>query len=140
MTVKTKYLAIVLLITAAVLLFSPLSAVEAAGPMGWDKVVHFCLFGLLLWSLAILLPKLPRLAVAGLTIVAGAATELIQGFVGRDPSWGDFFADTLGVSLALFLWAAWRGFRPRGALAAEGDAPKAVRIRAERLQHRPGEH
>lgn len=115
MALQIRLIAVGVLIAVTVLLFAPISGVEPTGVLGWDKLVHFCLFGLLLWSFGVLLPKAPRLALAGLAICAGGATEIIQGWVGRDPSWGDFLADVLGVSAALFFWAAWRRFRPRSA-------------------------
>lgn len=82
----------------------------------WDKASHFIAFGLILWSLGVLFRRLPRTWAALLAIALGAAVEVIQGYVGRDPSWGDLLADALGVSTALLLWVVWRGFRPREAL------------------------
>jgi hypothetical protein len=111
----TRLIAIGVALAMPVLLFAPL-AVESAAPSGLDKAVHFVLFGLFLWSLGVLFPRVSRLAAAAIAIGTGALTELVQGFVGRDPSWGDLVADCLGVGVALFLWSAWRGFRPRRAL------------------------
>lgn len=41
------------------------------------------------------------------TIVLGAAVELVQGFIGRDASWGDVWTDALGAAVALG-WIAHR--------------------------------
>ena len=59
--------------------------------------------------------RLPRTWAALLAVVIGGAVEVVQHFTGRDPSWGDWLADILGVGAALILWVLWRGFRPREA-------------------------
>jgi VanZ family protein len=84
----------------------------------WDKAAHFIAFGLILWSLGVLFRRIPRTGAALLAIALGAAVEVIQGFIGRDPEWGDLLADVLGVATALGVWLVWRGFRPRGAFLA----------------------
>ena len=81
----------------------------------WDKAAHFIAFGLILWSLGVLFRRLPRTWAALLAIALGAAVEVVQRYVGRDPSWGDLLADTLGVVTALLIWVVWRRFRPREA-------------------------
>lgn len=81
----------------------------------WDKAAHFIAFGLILWSFGVLFRRLPRAWAALLAIVLGAAVEVVQHYVGRDPSWGDLLADALGVATALLIWVVWRGFRPREA-------------------------
>ncbi len=81
----------------------------------WDKAAHFVAFGLILWSLGVLFRRLPRTWAALLAIGLGAAVEVVQRYIGRDPSWGDLLADVLGVGVALLIWAVWRGFRPREA-------------------------
>jgi len=95
------------------LLLSPAQPAETSG-LVWDKAAHFVGFGLVLWSLAVMMRRLPRIwaVVAALTI--GAAVEVIQGRIGRDASVWDFFADTLGILTALALWLIWRHLWPRG--------------------------
>jgi VanZ family protein len=105
--------AVVFLVLMALLL-APGGAIES-GDLIWDKAAHFIAFGLILWSLGVLFRRLPRTWAALLAIVLGAAVEVIQGYIGRDPSWGDMLANALGVVTALLIWAAWRGFRPREA-------------------------
>jgi VanZ family protein len=63
----------------------------------------------------VLFRRLPRTWAALLAIALGAAVEVVQRYIGRDPSWGDLLADALGVAAALLLWVVWRRFRPREA-------------------------
>lgn len=105
--------AVVLLVLMGLLL-SPGGTIES-GHLIWDKAAHFIAFGLILWSLGVLFRRLPRTWAALLAIALGAAVEVVQRYIGRDPSWGDLLADALGVGTALLIWAVWRGFRPREA-------------------------
>lgn len=105
--------AVVLLILMGLLL-APGGTIESEHLI-WDKAAHFIAFGLILWSLGVLFRRLPRTWAALLAIGLGAAVEVVQRYIGRDPSWGDLLADVLGVGAALLIWAVWRGFRPREA-------------------------
>ena len=96
------------------LMIGPYQNIESASRI-WDKAAHFVAFGLILWSLGVLFRRLPRTMAALLAVAIGGAVEVVQHFTGRDPSWGDWLADILGVAAALALWALWRGFRPREA-------------------------
>lgn len=104
--------AVVFLVLMALLL-APAGTVSE--PLMWDKAAHFIAFGLILWSFGVLFRRLPRTWAALLAIVLGAGVEVVQDHVGRDPSWGDLLANTLGVATALLIWATWRRFRPRQA-------------------------
>ncbi len=106
--------AVAILAVFLTLMIGPFQNVESAS-LVWDKAAHFMAFGLFLWSFGVLFRRLPRLWAAGLVIALGAAVEVIQGLVGRDASWGDLLADSLGVAVALLLWAIWRRFEPRTA-------------------------
>lgn len=106
-----------------VLMLGPAHEAESTGQV-WDKAAHFIAFGLILWSLGVLFRRLPRPWAAALAIAIGGAVEIIQGFVGRDPSWGDFLADILGVAAALAAWVVWRGFRPREAFQQDELSPR----------------
>lgn len=103
-----------LLVVLIALMLAPGGTIETSGLI-WDKAAHFVAFGLILWSLGVLFRRLTRLRAALLAIALGAVVEVVQGYVGRDPSWGDLLADALGVATALLIWAVWRGFRPREA-------------------------
>ena len=105
--------ALVLLVLVALML-APGGTIES-GKLIWDKAAHFIAFGLILWSLGVLFRRLPRTWAALLAVALGAAVEVVQRYVGRDPSWGDLLADVLGVTTALLIWVVWRGFRPRQA-------------------------
>jgi len=96
------------------LMIGPYQNIESASRI-WDKAAHFVASGLILWSLGVLFRRLPRTWGAALAVAIGGAVEVIQHFTGRDPSWGDFLADILGVATALLLWAIWRRFEPRTA-------------------------
>ena len=109
-----RLVAVAILAVLLTLMIGPFGGVEA-GTMIWDKAAHFVAFGLFLWSFGVLFRRLPRTWAAALVIALGAAVEVIQGFVGRDASWGDLLADALGVGVALLLWAIWRRFEPRTA-------------------------
>lgn len=105
--------ALVLVVLVALML-APGGTIES-GKLIWDKAAHFIAFGLILWSLGVLFRRLPRTWAALLAIALGGAVEVVQRYVGRDPSWGDLLADVLGVATALLIWMVWRGFRPRQA-------------------------
>lgn len=104
----------VLLLVLLGLMLAPDPTIDSK-PLIWDKAAHFIAFGLILWSFGVLFRRLPRIGAALLAIVLGAVVEVVQGYIGRDPSWGDLLADVLGVAVALLIWVVWRGFRPREA-------------------------
>ena len=104
----------VLLVLVALML-APGGTIESE-TLIWDKAAHFIAFGLILWSLGVLFRRLPRTWAALLAVALGGAVEVVQRYVGRDPSWGDLLADVLGVATALLIWLVWRRFRPRQAL------------------------
>ncbi len=113
----------VVLVVAVALMLAPGGTIESEHLI-WDKAAHFIAFGLILWSFGVLFRRLPRTWAALLAILLGAAVEVVQRYIGRDPSWGDLLADALGVATALLLWVVWRGFRPREAFLTS-DVPKA---------------
>jgi VanZ family protein len=92
--------AVAILLVCLTLMIGPFGGVEA-GTHVWDKAAHFVVFGLFLWCFGVLFRRLPRLWCAVLAIGLGAAVEVVQGQVGRDASWGDLLADSLGVAVAL---------------------------------------
>jgi hypothetical protein len=104
--------AVVVLVSLAVL-FAPASDVPYA-PVGVDKLVHASLFAALavtgLWA------GVSRVVLVPVLVLYGAASEVIQGLIGRDAAVGDWVADVVGVLLGLLAWH-WLGRR----LAHEPD-------------------
>ena len=115
MTRLLRLTAVAILFVSLTLMIGPFGRAEAGSGV-WDKAAHFVIFGLILWSFGVLFRRLPRLMAAALAVALGGAVEVVQGLVGRDASWGDLLADTLGIAVALLLWAVWRRFQPRTAL------------------------
>ena len=73
---------------------------DSIGLIPWDKAKHFIVFYTLSILASLALPR-SRLHRIGLVILAfGGAIEILQGFVGRDASWFDLFADACGISAA----------------------------------------
>ena len=95
-----------------VLMLGPAQKAETSGLI-WDKAAHFVAFGLVLWSVAVMMRRLPRLWAVGVAVAIGGAVELIQGQIGRDASVWDFVADVLGIATAYGVWVVWRRFQPR---------------------------
>lgn len=113
-----RSVALIFVAALVVLLLGPGTPLERE-VVGLDKVAHFGAFGGLLWSFGVLFRRQPRTLLAVYAIAFGAVTEVTQGLLGRDASWLDLLADALGVGVALLVWSCWRGFRPRGRIAAE---------------------
>lgn len=82
------------------LLLGPALAIEAQRP-GADKVGHVAAFAIMFCALAILFDRLPPWGVSLLTLALGAATEVAQGYVGRDPDPLDMVANIVGVGIGL---------------------------------------
>ena len=95
--------------SAVFIAYATLSPSVSAGGMD-DQLAHFILFfplglGGALWMAQLDRASLgrSRLAVLGVVLAFAAATEIGQGFVGRDPSFGDFVADAAGASAGVFV-------------------------------------
>ena len=92
--------ALAVLVSLAVL-FAPASDVPSA-PLGVDKLVHATLFaGLALtgrWA------GVARGLLAPVLVLYAAASEVIQGLIGRDATIGDLVADVVVVLLGLLVW------------------------------------
>lgn len=96
------FLRLAALVTIGVLLalmLGPSPGVEQSIPH-LDKLAHVVAFFLIAASLRILFPRLSFVLISVATLGVGAGVEIIQGFVGRDPSLGDMAADAVGVGLA----------------------------------------
>ena len=120
MTSALRLLALITLAGLLYMLLGPATTLEQGIP-NQDKVAHFFAFGLILWTFGVLAPRCPRLILAASVILLGGATEIIQGYTGRDAEWLDFAADIAGVTVTLAVWSTWRSFRP-GALWSANEA------------------
>ena len=92
--------AVVVLVSFAVL-FAPASDVPHAPP-GIDKVVHVTLFAAL--ALSGRWAGIGRAVLAGTLVCYAAASEVVQGLIGRDAAVGDLIADAAGVLVGLLVW------------------------------------
>jgi hypothetical protein len=92
--------ALVVLVSLAVL-FAPSSDVPYSPP-GADKIVHASLFAALAvtgrWAGG------SRVVLGPALVLYGAASEVVQGWIGRDAAVGDWLADVVGVLLGLLAW------------------------------------
>jgi len=104
-------------IAVAALLFGLSAQSSLPGPqvVGFDKLAHAAVYGLLAWltARALFEYRLARTvaAVLGalLAVLYGASDEWHQASVpGRMPDAADLVADTLGASLAAFAWFRFR--------------------------------
>jgi len=103
------------LLLAAVLLLVPLPPGHSLGSEALENAAHAPLFAVLA-ALALRARRAGRgdrpmylrdyLTVWGLVTLFGALMEIVQGFVGRDPSLEDLANDALGAGLALTV-TAW---------------------------------
>jgi VanZ family protein len=92
--------AVAVLLSLAVL-FAPPSDVPYA-PVGVDKLVHASLFAAL--ALTGRWAGVSRVVLVPVLVLYGAASEVIQGLIGRDAAVGDWLADVVGVLLGLLAW------------------------------------
>jgi hypothetical protein len=92
--------AVAVLISLAVL-FAPADDVPSA-PAGLDKVVHASLFVAL--ALTGLWAGVRRVMLIPALVLYGAASEVVQGAIGRDAAVGDWLADVAGILLGLLVW------------------------------------
>jgi uncharacterized protein YfiM (DUF2279 family) len=101
-----------LALATAVVIASGRSHVAAPAGLGFDKLAHFSVFGLL----ATLLSRSPgvrRFRYAILIVsLFGIGDEFRQSFTpGRSVEFADWMADTLGAALAVTLYAFWPRYR-----------------------------
>jgi VanZ family protein len=108
-----KQLGWALLVAALIVVASSRSQVLSGGFEGSDKVVHFCIYGLLA-TLVCRAGRGWRAAAWALlaTSAFGATDEWHQSFVpGRSCDVFDWLADTSGAALAVGLYAGWAAYR-----------------------------
>ena len=87
---------IILFVIITLLSFAPIRLSGSFGTVGVDKVYHFVAYFCLALPLPILRPRLTIWVVLGIMIYGGLI-ELVQYLFSREPSWGDFIANGIGV-------------------------------------------
>jgi hypothetical protein len=92
--------ALAVLVSLAIL-FAPPTDVPYAPP-GVDKVIHASLFAAL--ALTGRWAGVARGVLASVLVLYAAASEVIQGLIGRDATVGDLLADVVGSFLGLLVW------------------------------------
>jgi hypothetical protein len=92
--------ALAVLLSLAVL-FAPSTDVPYAPP-GVDKIIHASLFAAL--ALTGRWAGVARGVLASVLVLYAAASEVIQGMIGRDATVGDLLGDVVGVFLGLLVW------------------------------------
>lgn len=100
-------------LAATIVAASGQSKVTAPNIVGFDKVAHFAVFGLLGTLVARngFVPRFGWLAVL-LVSAFGASDEWHQSFTpGRSVEVADWMADTLGAALAVTIYARWTWYR-----------------------------
>jgi hypothetical protein len=104
---------VVTVLVSLAVLFAPGADVPSAPP-GVDKLVHGALFAVL--ALTGRWAGMPRSVLAGLLVLYGAVSEVLQGLpvLDRGSSVGDWVADVVGVLVGLLLWGDLARRRPAG--------------------------
>ena len=87
---------IILFVVITLLSFAPIQLSGSFGPISVDKAYHFVAYFCLAFPLPILRPRL-TIWVVLMIMTFGGLIELVQYLFGREPSWGDFIANGIGV-------------------------------------------
>jgi VanZ family protein len=107
------WLAVAAWMTLTVILSTfPVDEIQPSVPDA-DKLGHAAVYGVLALLCALAWHRHGSSQAAAieramaLVLVFGALLEFVQGFVGRDPSMGDWLADGVGALVGLGFWKAW---------------------------------
>ena len=87
---------IILFVIITLLSFAPIQLRGSFGPIDVDKAYHFVAYFCLALPLPMLRPRLIIWVVLAI-MTYGGLIELVQYLFGREPSWGDFIANGIGV-------------------------------------------
>lgn len=119
------------LLAAVIFYASGQSKIAGPNVVGFDKVAHFFVFGLL----ATLIVRIPALVREGrlpvvwavvATSLYGLTDEVHQSFTpGREVDVIDWVVDTAGAALAVFVYRSWNAYRSwlEGAIARRTEVP-----------------
>lgn len=95
----------------AVLTLTPVPAPPLGSVAESDKIYHMVAFGVLAFPMAYLRPRWLMLAVPAY-LAFGGLIEILQPFVGRDRSLGDWLADLIGLGIGVVIGLAAGRFVP----------------------------
>ena len=129
-----------LLLAGTIVFASGQSQVASPGLWNFDKLAHFCVFGLLASLVWRCRPQRRWMwwAVAAVSLF-GATDEWHQSLTpGRSMEWGDWICDTLGAALAVSLYARWTRYRGLLEWRWRGQRPVAtvpVVVSSSRVPH-----
>ena len=87
---------IILFVIVTLLSFAPIQLRGSFGPIGIDKAYHIVAYFCFAFPLPLLRPSLTIWVALGVMVYSGLI-ELVQYLFGREPSWGDFIANGIGV-------------------------------------------
>lgn len=107
MRLFVRIIAGLILLTLIGLMVGPFGEAQAQSGV-WDKAAHVVAFTIIPICLAIDFPFGRLSTLAGVSLLLGGAIEIIQGWVGRDASWGDLLADAIGILIAVLILGALR--------------------------------
>ena len=110
---------IILFVIITLLSFAPIKLSGSFGPISVDKAYHVLAYFCLALPLPILRPRLTAWVVLGI-ITYGGLIELVQYLFSREPSWGDFIANGIGVIVGVTI------ARQMGILICGLGKPKSV--------------
>ena len=110
---------IILFVIITLLSVVPIRLSGSFGPISVDKFYHVLAYFCLAFPLPILRPRQTIWVALGI-MVFGGLMELVQHLFGREPSWGDFIANGIGVIVGVTI------ARQMGILICGLGKPKSV--------------
>ena len=87
---------VILFVIITLLSFAPIRLSGSFGPINVDKAYHVLAYFCLALPLPILQPRLTIWVILGI-MTFGGLIELVQYLFSREPSWGDFISNGIGV-------------------------------------------
>ena len=87
---------VILFVIITLLSFAPIRLSGSFGPISVDKTYHVLAYFCLVFPLSLSRPSLTIWVALGVMVYSGLI-ELVQYLFGREPSWGDFIANGIGV-------------------------------------------
>ena len=107
MRLFVRLVAGLILLTLIGLMVGPFGGAQAQTGIN-DKLAHVVAFTIIPICLAIDFPFGRLSTLAGVSLLLGGVIEIVQGWVGRDASWGDWASDAVGIAIAVLILGALR--------------------------------